>query len=457
MYTWIVSHHPTKPDAEPRVVVLVELDDGIRFVANLLGVEPDDVQNGMEVALSIEPDRRRRAPAVPPGGVAVSASSSETAIVGIGQTEFSKHSGRSELQLAGEAVTAAVADAGLTPRDIDGAVTFAIDVNDELAVMRCRGHPGAAVHRPDARRWRRRVRDRAAGVGGRSRRAQPTRSSCTARSTSGRDAASASRSRERQGAGRHRRDGTGTCRSASTRRRRCTRSGTSATCTSTASPTWTSGCYPVVARKHAATNPNAFYYQQPLTLEDHQQSRWIVEPILRKLDCCQESDGGVALVVTSMDRARDLPHAPVRVAAASQAPPARRRRDVRLLPRRSRGDYEEAAFLGQQLYEATGLAPDDIDVAMIYENFTPIVFLQLEAFGFCGPGEATDFIADGNIEVGGKIPVNPNGGLLGEAYIHGMNNILEGVRQVRGTAANQVDDAEHVLVSAGRSGLVLSP
>jgi acetyl-CoA acetyltransferase len=112
--------------------------------------------------------------------------------------------------------------------------------------------------------------------------------------------------------------------------------------------------------------------------------------------------------------------------------------------------------MGRQLYEATGLTPDDIDVAMIYENFTPTVFLQLEAFGFCGPGEATDFIAGGNIEVGGKIPVNTNGGLLGEAYIHGMNNILEGVRQVRGTAPNQVDGAEHVLVSAGRSGLVLS-
>jgi acetyl-CoA acetyltransferase len=122
-----------------------------------------------------------------------------------------------------------------------------------------------------------------------------------------------------------------------------------------------------------------------------------------------------------------------------------------------RATFPEAAWLGRQLYEATGLTPHDIDVAMIYENFTPTVFLQLEAFGFCGPGEATDFIAGGNIEVGGTIPVNPNGGLLGEAYIHGMNNILEGVRQVRGLAANQVDGAEHVLVSAGRSGLVLSP
>ena len=92
---------------------------------------------------------------------------------------------------------------------------------------------------------------------------------------------------------------------------------------------------------------------------------------------------------------------------------------------------------------------------MIYENFSPIVFLQLEAFGFCGPGEAKDFIADGNIDLGGALPVNTHGGLLGEAYIHGLNNILEGVRQVRGTAVNQVAAVDHVLVAAGQSGLIL--
>jgi acetyl-CoA acetyltransferase len=92
---------------------------------------------------------------------------------------------------------------------------------------------------------------------------------------------------------------------------------------------------------------------------------------------------------------------------------------------------------------------------MIYENFSPVVFYQLEAYGFCGHGEAKDFIAEGNIEIGGKLPVNTNGGLLGEAYIHGVNNILEGVRQVRGTAANQVHGAAHVLCSAGRSAVVL--
>ena len=106
------------------------------------------------------------------------------------------------------------------------------------------------------------------------------------------------------------------------------------------------------------------------------------------------------------------PNPPVRVAAATQS----HLRDGEEMFDYYVGDratFPEAAWMGRQLYEATGLTPDDIDVAMIYENFTPTVFLQLEAFGFCGPGEATDFIAGGNIEVGGKIPVNPNGGLLG--------------------------------------------
>jgi acetyl-CoA acetyltransferase len=93
---------------------------------------------------------------------------------------------------------------------------------------------------------------------------------------------------------------------------------------------------------------------------------------------------------------------------------------------------------------------------MIYENFSPIVHIQLEAYGFCGPGEASGFIADGGIEIGGRTPVNTNGGLLGEGYIHGMNNITEAVRQLRGTAANQVDGAAHALVATGRSGLVLA-
>src|SRR4029450_2523583 len=98
------------------------------------------------------------------------------------------------------------------------------------------------------------------------------------------------------------------------------------------------------------------------------------------------------------------------------------------------------------------LGPTDMDAAMVYENFSPIVFLQLEALGFCGPGEARDFIVEGNIDLDGSLPVNTHGGLLGEAYIHGMNNILEGVRQIRGAAANQLPRAETVMVAGGGPG-----
>jgi len=214
------------------------------------------------------------------------------------------------------------------------------------------------------------------------------------------------------------------------------------------------GRYTVVARRHAATNPSAWFYERPITLDDHQQSRWIVEPVLRLLDCCQESDGGVALVITSAERAADLRQPAVRIEAAADAHLG----DGGVMYNYYHPDlavFPEAEFLGRQLWERSGLGPDDIDVAMLYENFSPIVFYQLEAFGFCKRGEAKDFIADGNIDLDGALPVNTNGGLLGEAYIHGLNNILEGVRQVRGTAANQIADVDHVLVAAGQSGLVL--
>jgi acetyl-CoA acetyltransferase len=106
-------------------------------------------------------------------------------------------------------------------------------------------------------------------------------------------------------------------------------------------------------------------------------------------------------------------------------------------------------LVARQLWNTTGLGPDDMQTAIIYDHFTPLVFPQLEEFGFCERGEAKDFVRDGTIELGGKLPINTHGGQLGEAYIHGMNGIAEGVRQVRGTSVNQVDGTEHVLVTAG--------
>jgi acetyl-CoA acetyltransferase len=216
------------------------------------------------------------------------------------------------------------------------------------------------------------------------------------------------------------------------------------------------GRYVVVAREHAATNPAAWFYQRPITLADHQASRWIVEPILRLLDCCQESDGGVAIIVTSADRARDLRQTGVRILAASEAHLG----DSHIMfnyYQRDLAAFDDAKQLSDEMWRETGLGPGDMDAAMIYENFSPVVLMALEAHGFCKPGEAKDFIRDGHIGLKGTIPVNTHGGLLGEGYIHGVNNVLEGVRQIRGTAANQVPGAQHVLVSASRSSLILGP
>jgi acetyl-CoA acetyltransferase len=214
----------------------------------------------------------------------------------------------------------------------------------------------------------------------------------------------------------------------------------------------------VADRKHAATNPHAFFFGKPITLDEHQASRMIADP-LHLLDCCQESDGGVALVVTSVERARNLPNPPAVIRAAAQGSGADQftmtsyyRDELTGLP--------EMKIVGDQLWAQAELTPADVQVAVLYDHFTPFVLIQLEELGFCGRGEARAFIADGALELGGRLPLNPHGGQLGEAYIHGMNGIAEAVRQIRGTAVNQVDDVAHVLVTAGTgvptSGLVLA-
>jgi acetyl-CoA acetyltransferase len=113
-----------------------------------------------------------------------------------------------------------------------------------------------------------------------------------------------------------------------------------------------------------------------------------------------------------------------------------------------------------ELWDRSGLRPHDVQSAIIYDHFSPYVIRQLEALGFCSPGEGARFVADGRTHIGGALPVNPHGGQLGEAYVHGMSGVAEAVRQVRGTAANQVQDVEHVVVTAGpvqaTSGLILS-
>jgi acetyl-CoA acetyltransferase len=211
----------------------------------------------------------------------------------------------------------------------------------------------------------------------------------------------------------------------------------------------------VQLRSNAATNPRAWFHGKPITIEDHQRSRWIVEPVFRLLDCCQESDGGVAIVVTSEERARDLRQRPAKIAHATQAVPFETE-TVTNFYHRDLTRFDSGIACARELYGRTGLTPADIQVGMLYDHFTIAVFWHLEAFGFCKPGEAADFVKDGHLALDGSIPLSPNGGLIGEAYIHGMNLVTEAVRQIRGTAANQVAGVENVLLSAGMSGAILS-
>jgi acetyl-CoA acetyltransferase len=117
--------------------------------------------------------------------------------------------------------------------------------------------------------------------------------------------------------------------------------------------------------------------------------------------------------------------------------------------------FDSGVRAARELFGRTGLTPADMDVGMLYDHFTIAVFWHLESMGFCKPGEAADFVREGHCALDGTIPLSPNGGLIGEAYIHGMNLITEGVRQIRGTASNQIADAEHALVTAGMSAAIL--
>jgi len=380
-------------------------------------------------------------------------------IAGIGATEFSKESGRSELHLAIEAVRAALDDAGLAPGDVDGMVSFTMDNNPEIEIARNIGAGDlsyfARVH-----------------YGGGAACAT-IHQAAMAVATGTADVVVAyrafnERSGRRFGAGIQDRPPMATTEMAHFANYAPVGLVTPAQWVAMFAQRYlhlsgaTSedfGRVAVADRQYAATNPKAWFHGQPITLEDHQKSRWIVEP-LHLLDCCQESDGAQAIVVVSAERARDLAQPAVVIEAAAQGS-ARQQESMTSYYRDDLAGLPEMAVVARQLWAATGLRPDDIDVAILYDHFTPFVLCQLEEFGFCGRGEAKDFLRDGHIGVGGKLPVNTHGGQLGEAYIHGMNGIAEAVRQVRGTSVNQLPRVEHALVTAGTgvptSGLILGP
>jgi 17-hydroxy-3-oxo-4-pregnene-20-carboxyl-CoA lyase len=384
--------------------------------------------------------------------------SGAAAIAGIGATEFSKDSGRSELQLAAEATAAALADAGLSPSDVDGLVTFVMDSNAEIAVARelglgdlsffsqvgYGGGAACATVQQAALAVAAGIAEvvvcyRALNERSGHRFGQVSRAAVAAPTSSGVDN------------GWHYPMGLGTPAAtvAMIARRYMHEYGATSE---------DFGLVAVADRRHAAVNPRAWFYQRPITLADHQASRWIAEP-LRLLDCCQESDGAVAMVVTSAERARDLRHpaAVIRAAAQGSSPG----QFVMTSYYRDELGLPEMGVVARQLWQQAGLGPADVRTAVLYDHFTPYVLLQLEELGFCPRGEARHFISGGTIELGGDLPLNTHGGQLGEAYIHGMNGIAEGVRQVRGTSVNQVPGDGPVLVTAGTgvptSGLILGP
>jgi acetyl-CoA acetyltransferase len=198
------------------------------------------------------------------------------------------------------------------------------------------------------------------------------------------------------------------------------------------------GAIAVAFRKHASLNPNAVM-RTPFTLDEYLAARFICEP-LRLLDYCLINDGGVALILTSAERARDLREPPAYIRGFAQAaqfagstfPP---------------DDYWRGPMqrVASEVYAMAGAGPDDMDALMVYDNFTPTVLFSLEGFGFCPVGESGPWVADGKLELGGALPTNTSGGHLSESYMQGWALNVEAVRQIRGECgARQVAGAELV-------------
>jgi acetyl-CoA acetyltransferase len=374
------------------------------------------------------------------------------AIVGIGQTAFAKSLGRSEFDMALEAILAACDDAGVSPRDIDGTVRYDMETTDEECLLAALGNPEI--------RW---FASTAWGGGGA---ASVIVLAATAIVAGMAETVLVWRSRARG--------------KQSTYGRGAHQGGRYWERLETALPglnQWhvpyglvaafqemamiamrhrieygtTDDQYAEVAvafRAHAARNPNAVM-RTPLTIAEHHASRMISDP-LRLLDCCIETDGAVALVVTSAERARDLRQRPAFVRAGAMAAGGHHIRLATFWERARRDDGAPRA--ARRLWADAGIAPADVDAAFFYDFFTPLVIMALEDYGFAPPGEGGAFVEHGGLAwPDGRLPCNTNGGQLSEAFIHGFNNTAEAVRQIRGTSTAQVPDCELVLVAGANT------
>jgi len=361
------------------------------------------------------------------------------AIVGIGETAFAKRLEDSEKKLACRAILAALDDAGIHPSEVDGFASYTLETTDEVEIARTVGagdvtffsqvgygggagpatvgHLALAVAAGQCRvgvAWRSRKR----GSGGRpwagaqqlSVPAQWTRPWGLLRPVD-EIAMLTRRYMHEYGATREHLANVA-----------------------------------IAVRKMANRNPRALMHDRVLTREDYMAARWISEPLCL-FDNCLETDGALACVVVSAERARDCREPPATIHAFAQGLPRQHQTMVNYWcedPLRG-----PAWACAEQLYRRSDLRPADIPVAQIYDAFTPLVPLSLEGYGFCGRGEGAAFTEGGALEPGGRLPINTSGGGLSEAYVHGFNLIVEGVRQIRGTSVNQVEGAQACLVTAG--------
>jgi acetyl-CoA acetyltransferase len=364
------------------------------------------------------------------------------AIVGIGQTEFAKRIDRPEGQLAAEAVVAALADAGIAPDEVDGLCSYTMETTDEVALAKSIGAGDVTFFSQ-------------VGYGGGAGCATIGHAAM-AIATGQADVVVAWRSRKRGAPGSRPWAGAPSQLSPQAqwtrpygllrpvdevamlaRRYMYEFGGDRAHLAEVA----------MAIRAHANRNPAALMYDKPMALDDYMAARFISEPLCL-FDNCLETDGALAAVLVSAARAKDCPHPPALVHAFGQGLSRQHETMVDY--------YSEDPLLGpswacaRKLWSQSEFGPGDVDVAQIYDAFTPLILLSLEGYGFCGRGEAGDFVADGNLRWGsGSLPTNTSGGGLSEAYVHGFNLITEGVRQVRGTSSCQVDGARTCLVTSG--------
>jgi len=201
-------------------------------------------------------------------------------------------------------------------------------------------------------------------------------------------------------------------------------------------------------RKNAEANERAMK-RDPLSMSDYLASRYIVEPF-RLFDICLESDGACAVLVCGSEQARDLKQKPVYISGGAYGGGPNQGEDFFDAIRWPDHSHNYARYIANDVWTSAGVKPADMDFAQIYDCFTYSVLMQLEGLGFCREGEGGPFVQSGGISRDGKLPVNTHGGLLSEAYIHGLNHTVEAVLQLRGQAGvRQVEGAQIGLVTAG--------